>query len=386
MKSFNTPHLLLALAAMLGTGAAQATGWTITDLGPVVTGDMALNDNGWVVVGNRVLSPTAGGYATTVVRSADGSFNNLQLRDINNHNVVLGVDGSQGQWHAFTWQAGLRQGLPELRDYTGAYQSSAASVNDSGQIVGNTGDIAYRWSPNGSGGYLMTGLGVDLGWTIGSGQAMSINNPGAGLMGHVYGSHGTGYSFGVGHTSIIPELPGYQPVGLALNDQYQVAGAARYDCGYYSCNRPFVWQGPEVAWMPVTAAAPGWYISGEARGLNESGQVVGGAYVAGYDRRAYLWTLGAGGWSTTDLNTLLPAGSPFFKLGDAMDINERGQILGLGSVHGDGSYLHVFLLTPVPEPATWALLLAGLAALLAWAEPVGVPRRRRRDAGAAGRP
>ena len=69
-----------------------------------------------------------------------------------------------------------------------------------------------------------------------------------------------------------------------------------------------------------------------------------------------------------------------------MDINERGQILGLGSVHGDGSYLHVFLLTPVPEPATWALLLAGLAALLAWAEPVGVPRRRRRDAGAAGRP
>ena len=354
---------LLVLSGLLAHGVAAAAGWTITDLGPTGTGEMALNDQGWVVVGNRVMSPTAGGYATTQVRSADGSLNNLRLTDINNSNLVLGVDASVGLPHAFTWQAGARSGLTELPNYNGSLQSTAAALNDSGQIVGNTGDIAHRWSPNGSGGYLLTGLGVDLGWTIGSGAAAAINNAGAGLMSQVYNSYRTGYSSGVGHTTIIPELPGYQPVGLALNDLHQVAGYGVYNCNGYSCNRPFVWQGPDVAWLPVAAAAAGWGVSGEARGLNERGQVVGGAYVAAYDRRALLWTQGAAGWSVTDLNPLLPAGSPFWQLGDAMDINEHGQILGLGSVSGDNSFAHVFLLTPVPEPAPAVLLAAGLLAL-----------------------
>jgi uncharacterized membrane protein len=354
---------LLVLSTLLAHGVAAAAGWTITDLGPTGTGEMALNDQGWVVVGNQVMAPTATGYATTVVRSADGSLNNLRLTDINNSNLVLGVDASMGMPHAFTWQGGLRGGVPELVNYNGSRYSTAAAINDSGQIVGNTGDTAHLWSPNGSGGYLLTGLGVDLGWTIGSGAAAAINNAGAGLMSQVYNSYRTGYSSGVGHTTIIPELPGYQPVGLALNDLYQVAGYGVYNCGGYSCNRPFVWQGPDVAWLPVESATAGGGISGEARGLNERGQVVGGAYVAAYDRRALLWTSGAAGWSVTDLNTLLPAGSPFWQLGDAMDINERGQILGLGSVAGDNSHAHVFLLTPVPEPAPAAMLLAGLAAL-----------------------
>ncbi|MDP1533477.1 MAG: PEP-CTERM sorting domain-containing protein [Rubrivivax sp.] len=361
-------------ATSLVAGSAAAASWTIIDLGPTVTGDMALNDNGWVVVGNQVWSPSAGGYVSTVVRSADGSLNNLRLRDINNSNLVLGTDGSLGAAHAFSWQNGTSSYLPERADYTGGFTSSATSLNDSGQIVGNTGDTALRWSPNGTGGYLMTTLGVDLGWTIGSGEAMSINSAGAGLMNQVYNSYRTGYSFGVGHTSIIPELPGYSPVGLAINDRYQVAGYGVYNCGGYSCNRPFVWQGPDVSWLPVTTV-PGWPVTGEARGLNELGQVVGGAYYQGYDRRALLWTQAPGGsWAVTDLNTLLPAGSAFWKLGDALDINERGQILGLGSVSGDNNYAHVFLLTPVPEPATAALWLLGLAAMAAMA---GVGRGRR---------
>ena len=103
---------LLVLSTLLAHGVAAAAGWTITDLGPVTTGQMALNDQGWVVVGNRVMSPTATGYATTLVRSADGSLNNLRLTDINNSNLVLGVDSSVGWSHAFTWQGGLRRGLP----------------------------------------------------------------------------------------------------------------------------------------------------------------------------------------------------------------------------------------------------------------------------------
>ena len=85
MKASETPRRLLALMALLGAGAgagaAQSAGWTNTDLGPVTTGQMALNDQGWVVVGNRVLTPTTAGYATTLVRSTDGSLNNLRLTD-----------------------------------------------------------------------------------------------------------------------------------------------------------------------------------------------------------------------------------------------------------------------------------------------------------------
>lgn len=203
---------LLALAGLLATATAgAATGWTITDLGPSHTGTMALNDAGWVVAENRVMSPTAGGYVTTLIRSADGSLTNLQLRDVNNLNVVLGVDRSQNASHAFTWSAGVRGGLPEQVN-EGRYDSTAASLNDNGQIAGNSGGYAFQWSPNGSGGYLMNSLGVDLGWTIGSGELVSINGAGAGLMSQVYPVYRTGHSFGIDHTTIIPALPGCHPL------------------------------------------------------------------------------------------------------------------------------------------------------------------------------
>jgi hypothetical protein len=44
----------------------------------------------------------------------------------------------------------------------------------------------------------------------------------------------------------------------------------------------------------------------------------------------------------------------------AVGLNDRGDILGYGAYLG-GQY--VFLLTPVPEPSTWALMLIGFAGL-----------------------
>lgn len=90
--------------------------------------------------------------------------------------------------------------------------------------------------------------------------------------------------------------------------------------------------------------------------------IVGSTYFAGYDRRANLWTETAAGWVQTDLNTLLPSGSAFWKLDDAYDVNAKGQILGLGAIAGD-DFAHVFLLTPVPEVSHWQMMLAGLLAV-----------------------
>ena len=59
-----------------------------------------------------------------------------------------------------------------------------------------------------------------------------------------------------------------------------------------------------------------------------------------------------------DLNTLLPTGSGW-ELAGAYGINDLGQIVGSGSINGQG---HAFLMTPVPEPAT--ILLVGCGSLI----------------------
>ena len=85
------------------------------------------------------------------------------------------------------------------------YFSKATGINDSGQIAGNTGDTAVIWTPNGAGGYTSTTLGVDLGSTIGSGDAMGINNAGTGVISQVYNSYRAGYSTGASSLVLIGE-------------------------------------------------------------------------------------------------------------------------------------------------------------------------------------
>ena len=62
----------------------------------------------------------------------------------------------------------------------------------------------------------------------------------------------------------------------------------------------------------------------EALGINESGQVVGVSYGAGFSHpHAFLWQDGV----MMDLNDLIPAGSNL-TLQVAGDINDRGEITG----------------------------------------------------------
>ncbi len=98
-----------------------------------------------------------------------------------------------------------------------------------------------------------------------------------------------------------------------------------------------------------------------ANDVNLSGQAVGTSYQSAdrYDtRRAVLWD----GFVATDLNIFLSpeqvqAG---WKLYDATSISDAGAVLVNGRNNATNEY-QAFLLTPVPEPGTWALWLAGLA-------------------------
>ena len=363
--SFVVTTLLLALCS----AEANAAAWSITDLGSADgVGAMALNDNGWAVFGNKVVSPNgAGGYTTTQLFNAQGSTGNFALYDINNSNRVVGIDrNTPSMVQGFVWSGGTRTNLPTLPDYYGYQRAEAKGINDSGQVVGNAGDNAAIWSPNGSGYSIPTPLGWYWnGTSFGSGDGVSINNNGFGLMTRVYGAGGPGYTNGSGPApaAITILAPGQvdQPLGVAINDRFAVAGYdGWYNCGGYSCDHPFIWtSGNNVALLPLSPVAGKPY-NGRANALNEDNDVVGMGWYNAYDARAVLWSATPSGWQEIDLNTLLPAGSNFYKLATAMDINEKGQILGMGAVDGDWQP-HAFLLTPaVPEPETWVMLLAGL--------------------------
>jgi hypothetical protein len=368
MKHTSTISLAGGVLLALAAGHAGATTpWTLTDLGTaqnVMT--MALNDQGWVILGNRVLSPTAGGYTTTTLFNAQGTNGNFDLYDINNSNTVIGVDRNSGSSQAFVWSAGVRTDLPQQANWAHYVYSEVRQINASGQVIGNTGDGAAIWTPNGSGGYNIVALDA---WSTGS----ALNDAGLGLMSNVNSpttSFQAGYSNGLGSTTFVPERAGFRPAGAAINNANTVAGAAFYEAGGYSWNQVYVWQGSTVTPLLVSASAAGWQVNtGDVAAINEADTIVGTGSYGPYDGRAMMWTPGTTGWNEIDLNTLQVSGASFGKLTQARDINERGQILGTGdyfdSASGQWSQ-HVYLLTPVPEAASAWLWLAGGLGLWGW--------------------
>lgn len=98
-----------------------------------------------------------------------------------------------------------------------------------------------------------------------------------------------------------------------------------------------------------------------ARAMNNAGQVVGLSYQGWDVHEAMLWEGGA----LFNLNSLIDPDSGWH-LNDAGAINDHGQIAVSGCHQGLG-VCGMLRLDParmmlaVPEPSTWAMLLAGLA-------------------------
>ncbi|HTJ97874.1 MAG TPA: hypothetical protein VL381_10425 [Rhodocyclaceae bacterium] len=87
-----------------------------------------------------------------------------------------------------------------------------------------------------------------------------------------------------------------------------------------------------------------------ANAINNNGLVVGYS-----DGKAYVYGYQGGG--IVDLNQLVKLRTGEF-LSEAADINDRGQIVAMSNLG------HMYLLSPVPEPATYLMLLCGLAYLI----------------------
>jgi probable HAF family extracellular repeat protein len=107
-------------------------------------------------------------------------------------------------------------------------------------------------------------------------------------------------------------------------------------------------------------------IAGIPTAINNSGQIVGSSSVAG-SQHAFVY-LGNG--PMQDLNGLIDPASGW-TLSAAIDINDRGQIVGEGiSPSGE---THAFLLNPVPEPSSLIIFATGGIVLAGWR------RRRKRE-------
>jgi probable HAF family extracellular repeat protein len=300
----------------------------------------------------------SGSYSVLDLGTLPGGTNSYATGINNNGQVVGWSTTASGYTHAFLYSGGA---MTDLGTLPGGSSSEAYGINNNGQVVG--------WSYTSSGathafvysGGAMTNLGTLAGCS--SSAAYGINDNG-----QVVGSSSGGttnaflYSGGqmtnLGHLPVSPpQWPIFMPVigaaAYGINNNGQVVGCS-YTGSMMSRNPYVAFLYSGGVWTDL-GALPG-YSQSFASGINSNGQVVGYLYTmslfgsASYD--AFLYS----GGTMVDLNTLIPANSGW-DLEYASAINDNGQICGYGT--NPSGQTDAFLLTPVPEPATWGLLLLG---------------------------
>jgi probable HAF family extracellular repeat protein len=208
------------------------------------------------------------------------------------------------QFKPVLWQNGKIQELPTVE---GDPDGLAFAINDNGQAVGGSG-ICSTLNPLSLTNYVS--LHAVL-WEKGK----------ATYLGDLGGSAPTG-QFSPGNTA------------NAINNQGQVVGGS--DLPGDTTHHGFLWS--KATGMQDLGTLPG-DVNSAGLGINDAGEVVGVSADAGGNTRAVIRQNGA----FTDLNTLIPAGSPLY-LVLAGTINSSGQIAGLG-ITTDGEP-HAYLATP----------------------------------------
>lgn len=295
-----------------------------------------------------------------------GASNTVPL-GINNKGDVVGMFRVGNITHAFRYTDDL--GMDDLGTLTGTATAMARGTNDLGEVVGDSGPHAFRFTP-GSGledftnGMLSRANAINnSGWIVGTLDPNSFSfasflyTPAAGLSqlisgsGRAYDINELGQVVGISglrafrHTQgvgleIIPVPPdrGYfSSRGLAINDLGQVAGTLHIASGSVVDLFRFTnGVGVEI----LGALGP----SGFVYGMNNVGAIVGVRDV-GLDH-AFLYTPEAG---IQNLNFLIPDDSGY-SLSKAYGINEVGQI-AISAWHTATTSFRALRLDPIVRTA-----------------------------------
>jgi probable HAF family extracellular repeat protein len=260
----------------------------------------------------------------------------------NNTGQVVGDSGdifTTVPRHAFLWDA--THGMQDLGTLPGDTRSFASGINQSGQVVGSSG-IAGRPSSHAFLWDTVNGM-QDLGTLPGdsTSYALGINDSGQ-VVGASYTDFRAQHAFLWDATTGMQDLgtlPGDSgSIAQGINNSGQVVG---YSESRGEPHRAFLWDAVH-GMQDLGNLGRNAY----ATGINSNGQVVGAAEVYNdvvndYFPDAFVWQNG----TMSDLNDLIPPGSA--DLGAAYAINNAGQIVADG---GQNGFVRAFLLTPDSSP------------------------------------
>jgi probable HAF family extracellular repeat protein/predicted outer membrane repeat protein len=334
----------IVICALLAqtTFAAVLPKYEIIDLG-TLGGDSsrayALNDPGQVVG----ISATAGQVHHAFLWDRTGGMLDLGMLSggghslafsINDHGQVVGRSGRYDS-RAFIWDKDT--GMTDLGMLLGGGYSEAYGINNSSQVVGVWEDHAFLWHSE-------TGM-LDLGLLVsGDSIAYAINNVEQ-VVGACQFANDLFHAFvwdRTGGMRDLSTLGGDTSIALSINDAGQVVGHSTYEPGNDLYNA-FVWD--ESSGM-VDLSKRYSFGSNEsiASAINDSGKIVG--------------TLNPNGWATAfyldsdigmvKLYDLLPENSGWEQLRIVANINNHGDIVGLGITDA----WHAFLMIYIP-PKTY---------------------------------
>jgi len=344
LRSWTLLVLLLGGAATL----PSATLYSVTDIGTLGadTYGSGINNAGQI-------TGVSGGYAFLYSNGVMTSIGTFTPTAINNAGQIAGYSGGPGSGYmAILYSNGVVTDL-------GLSNSIAYGINNAGQVVGRY-EIAYHTLD----AFLYSnGVVTDLG-TLGSSGVNSVSEArGINNAGQITGystiestpttsgpSHAFLYSNGV--MTDLNIFGGVYSQGNAINNAGQVTGWA------FDSSNPIDNSRHAFLYSNGVATSLGGFNS-QGTAINNAGQVVGTFFTTGGDQHAFLYSDGM----MVDLNSLIDRSSGISSgivFDEAWGINDSGQILA-GAYFGGRR--RTYLLTPVPEPGTWALLGAGLLAL-----------------------
>jgi len=252
-----------------------------------------------------------------------------EARAINNRGQIVGFStmSTSGPPHAVLWENGT---ITDLGTFDNASKSSATGINELGQIIGG-GEI-YENNPETHALLWDKGTITDLGkigvWVspiggLGFSEAYGINNRGqiVGRSSTETGVHAVLWENGT--ITDLGTLPGDDySEALGINERGQIMGLS----GAWEATYPYhavLWENGTITDLMIPITSYG----GVSYGINNPGQIVFPSFLdIGYNR-ATLWDKG----TITDLGALFTGSGASVAFG----LNDRGQVVG-GAVDTNG--------------------------------------------------